>query len=641
MGARTDTPSLHATFYMFLHVIFVVSSSEASELEALLKLKASLHPNDALISWNGSTPPCSEHNVNWVGVNCGKGKVKGLRLENMGLNGFIDVDLLALLSNLRTISFMKNNFDGPLPDLKKLSALRSVYLSNNNFSGEIPYDAFSGMLRLKKVHLAHNQFAGSIPTSLITLPNLLELRLEDNHFDGQIPDFQQKSLSAFNVSGNELEGPIPKSLSGMDSSCFSGNLELCGKPMGNCDEGSIPSILVIVILATMATIGIGIVVFINHKRQPSLLTKAPVQPSNLQKKSGIKESNESGQDSINRSGNTKKVENVKLTFVREDRERFDMQELLKASAEILGSGSFGSSYKAALHNGQVMVVKRFKQMNNLGKEEFQEHMSKLGKLRHPNLLPLVAYYYRKEEKLLAFDYVPKANLAVHLHVHEALGQPSLDWPTRLKIVKGIAKSLQYMCNALPNLIAPHGHLKSSNVLLNESFDPLLTDYGLIPLINQEDARDIMVVYKSPEYLQQGRITKKTDVWSFGLLILEILTGKFPTNILQQGKGNEEEDLSVTWVNSVVPEEWTNKVFDKEMGATRNSEGEMHKLLKIGLACCERNVEKRWDLNEVVEKIEELVEREDMEEEFYTSYASTEVGSTRGLSADFQLSMHDE
>ncbi|KAG2667986.1 hypothetical protein I3760_15G139100 [Carya illinoinensis] len=105
----------------------------------------------------------------------------------------------------------------------------------------------------------------------------------------------------------------------MDSSSFSGNSELCGMPMGNCDEGSIPSILVIVILATMATVGIGVVVFINHKRQPSLLTKASVQPLNLQKKSGIKESNESGQDSTNYCGNTKKVENVKLAFVREDR----------------------------------------------------------------------------------------------------------------------------------------------------------------------------------------------------------------------------------------------------------------------------------------------------------------------------------
>ncbi|KAF5469241.1 hypothetical protein F2P56_013329 [Juglans regia] len=104
----------------------------------------------------------------------------------------------------------------------------------------------------KRVHLAHNHFAGSTHTSLITLPKLLELRLEDNHFDGQIPDFQQESLNYFNVSGNELEGPIPNSFNGMDSSSFSGNLELCGKPMSNCDEGSIPSILVIVILATMA-----------------------------------------------------------------------------------------------------------------------------------------------------------------------------------------------------------------------------------------------------------------------------------------------------------------------------------------------------------------------------------------------------
>lgn len=220
---RKDMPLLHATFYMFLHVIFMVSSSETSESETLLKFKANLEPNDALISWNGSTTPCSEHNnANWVGVHCGKGKVKGIRLENMGLNGLIDVDKLALLSNLRTISFMKNNFDGPLPDLKKLRALRSVYLSNNNFSGEIPYDAFSGMLRLKKVHLAHNQFVGSIPTSLITLPKLLELRLEDNNFYGQIPDFQQISLHSFNVSDNELEGPIPSGLSGKDSSSFSG-----------------------------------------------------------------------------------------------------------------------------------------------------------------------------------------------------------------------------------------------------------------------------------------------------------------------------------------------------------------------------------------------------------------------------------
>lgn len=142
-----------------------------------------------------------------------------------------------------------------------------------------------------------------------------------------------------------------------------------------------------------------------------------------------------------------------------------------------------------------------------------------------------------------------------------------------------------------------------------------------------------MVYKSPEYLQHGRITKKTDVWSFGVLILEILTGTSPPNILQQGKGNEEEISNLSWINSVVPE---NVVFDKEIGATENSKGEMHKLLRIGLACCEGNVDQRWDLKEAVERIEELRENNSSDQDFFTSYASTEadIESSRGLSGDF-------
>lgn len=106
---------------------------------------------------------------------------------------------------------------------------------------------------------------------------------------------------------------------------------------------------------------------------------------------------------------------MKLSFLREETHHFDLTDLLKASAEILGSGCFGSSYKAALTTGTVMVVKRFRQMNNVGKEEFQEHMRRLGRLTHPNLLPLVAYYYRKEEKLIVTEFVSKGSLAVHLH----------------------------------------------------------------------------------------------------------------------------------------------------------------------------------------------------------------------------------
>lgn len=178
-------------------------------------------------------------------------------------------------------------------------------------------------------------------------------------------------------------------------------------------------------------------------------------------------------------------------------------------------------------------------------------------------------------------------------------------------MKGVAKGLEYLYKEMPSLIAPHGHLKSSNVLLSESFEPILNDYGLVPVINQELAPDLMVIYKSPEYLQHGRITKKTDVWSLGILILEILTGNFPANFLQQGQGKGISELSnlANWVDSVVPEDWSSEVFDKDMGATENCEGEMEKLLKIALACCEVDVDKRWDLKEAIDKIQEVKERD--------------------------------
>jgi hypothetical protein len=153
------------------------------------------------------------------------------------------------------------------------------------------------------------------------------------------------------------------------------------------------------------------------QRQPSASIEAPPPPipSNLKKKTGFKEENQSPSSSPDHSVGSKKGEPPKLSFVRDDREKFDLPDLLKASAEILGSGCFGSSYKAALNSGTMMVVKRFKQMNNVGREEFQEHMRRLGRLKHSNLLPLVAYYYRKEEKLLITDFVEKGSLAVHLH----------------------------------------------------------------------------------------------------------------------------------------------------------------------------------------------------------------------------------
>lgn len=176
---------------------------------------------------------------------------------------------------------------------------------------------------------------------------------------------------------------------------------------------SVASIVIVIIVASIALIAIIVaaVILLRRRKRSSSSVEAPAH-SNLQKKTGLREQ---GAHDSPEGFTGKKGEASKLSFVRDDRDRFDLSDLLKASAEILGSGCFGSSYKAALSTGPVMVVKRFKQMNNVGREEFQEHMRRLGRLTHPNLLPLVAYYYRKEEKLLVTDYVDRGNLAVHLH----------------------------------------------------------------------------------------------------------------------------------------------------------------------------------------------------------------------------------
>ena len=212
------------------------------------------------------------------------------------------------------------------------------------------------------------------------------------------------------------------------------------------------------------------------------------------------------------------------------------------------------------------------------------------------------------------------------------GKPWIDWPTRLRIVKGVAKGLAYLYKEFPILALPHGHLKSSNVLLDDTFEPLLTDYALVPVVSEDHSQQVMVAYKSPECSQSDRPNRKTDVWSLGILILEILTGKFPENYLTQGKGGDA-DLA-TWVNSVVREEWTGEVFDMDMMRTKNCEGEMLKLLKIGMCCCEWNLERRWDLKVAVAKIEELKERDNDNDDFSNSYASEgEVYSSRAVTDD--------
>ncbi|KAL1197723.1 Pollen receptor-like kinase 4 [Cardamine amara subsp. amara] len=631
-----------------------------SDADSLLKFKDTLANASVISSWDPSTAPCNRNSANWFGVLCFTGYVWGLQLEGMGLTGKLDLEPLTPIKNLRTLSFMNNDFIGAMPSVKKLVSLKSLYLSNNRFTGEIPADAFDGMRHLKKLLLANNAFRGKIPSSLATLPMLLEVRLNGNQFQGELPDFKQKDLKLASFENNDLEGPIPESLRGMDPGSFAGNKDLCDAPLSSCsgdswfsspDPPSSPeeknnknqslfTISIVLIVIGILLMIISLVVCVVHTRRRKRLSAYPSAGQERTNKYNYDQSadKEKAADSVTSYTSRRGAapDQGKLLFLQDDIQRFDLQDLLRASAEVLGSGSFGASYKAGINNGKTLVVKRYKHMNNVGREEFHEHMRRLGRLNHPNLLPIVAYYYRREEKLLIAEFMPNRSLTSHLHANRSVDQPGLDWPTRLKIIQGVAKGLGYLFNELPTLTIPHGHLKSSNVVLNESFEPLLTDYALRPVMNSEQSHNLMISYKSPEYSLKGHITKKTDVWCLGVLILELLTGKFPENYLRQGY---DANMSlVTWVSNMVKEKKTSDVFDKEMTGKKNCKAEMLSLLKIGLSCCEEDEERRMEMRDAVEKIERLREG-DIDNDFASTTTHNVFASRLIDDDDFGFAMN--
>ncbi|CAN6277708.1 unnamed protein product [Urochloa humidicola] len=612
------------------------AAQQAAEADVLIAFRDTLRgpdgsPPGALRGW-GTPGPCRGNASSWYGVSChGNGTVQGLQLERLGLSGAApDLAALAVLPGLRALSLADNALTGAFPNVSALGVLKMLYLSRNRLSGVIPEGTFRPMRGLRKLHLGFNDFSGPVPGS-ITSPRLLELSLANNRFEGCLPDFSQPELRFVDVSNNNLSGPIPAGLSRFNSSMFAGNMFLCGKPLDTeCDGtgvrragmSTMMKIAIALIVLGLLLCAVGIATGVLGRRRaaaegaigggggagdqtpsnPKLNTAPAVNIENAASTSQPRGGAAAGGAAA--AKRQRRDEHGRLVFIQEGRTRFEIEDLLRASAEVLGSGNFGSSYKATLCDGPAVVVKRFKDMNGVGREDFSEHMRRLGRLAHPNLLPLVAYLYKKEEKLLVTDYVVNGSLAQLLHGNRG---SLLDWGKRLRILKGAARGLAHLYDELPMLTVPHGHLKSSNVLLDGAFEAVLSDYALVPVVTPAIAGQVMVAYKAPECIApQGKPSKKSDVWSLGILILEVLTGKFPANYLRQGR--QGGDLA-GWVQSVVTEERTGEVFDKDITGARGHEADMVKLLQVGLGCCDADVDQRWELKTVIARMDEIREPE--------------------------------
>ncbi|KAL1812149.1 hypothetical protein ACET3Z_022214 [Daucus carota] len=292
---------------------------------------------------------------------------------------------------------------------------------------------------------------------------------------------------------------------------------------------------------------------------------------------------------------------VQLTFM-EGVARFELNDLLKASAEGLGKGNFGNSYRATFDDGRAVVVKRLRDLKPLSGDEFVKQVRGIAELDHPNLLPLLAYYYSKNEKFLVFKFAVNGNLYNRLHGGKGTrNRIPFPWSSRLAVARAVAKSLEYL-HLNYHIPVPHANLKSTNILLDENDVVLLSDYGLTSIVAPPIAVQRMVSFKSPEFQMSKRVSKKSDIWCFGALLLELLTGK----VCVHSAPPEANGIDLcSWVHRAVREEWTAEIFDPEVSSRTGAYNAMVGVLQMAMRCCDKLPEKRPNISELVRELENV------------------------------------
>ncbi|KAL1365197.1 hypothetical protein HN51_013278 [Arachis hypogaea] len=523
----------------------------------------------------------------------GAGNLSLLFLSKNKFEGVIP-DEVGWLDNLVEFSGNDNMFSGSIPEtVVNLGQLGTLDLHNNKLSGELPKGLHS-LKKLSVLNLANNGIGGKIPDEIGSLSVLNSLDLSKNQFSGMVPHgLQNLKLNILNLSYNRLSGELPPLLAKdvyVDS--FLGNPGLCGDLKGLCSgRGQAKSLGYVWLLRTIFIVAtlvffVGVVWFyLKYKT--------------------FKDARRS-------------IDKSRWTLMSFHKLGFGEDEILNCLDEdnVIGSGSSGRVYKVVLSSGEAVAVKKI--WGGAGKggesgdvekggggrvqdEAFDAEVETLGKIRHKNIVKLWCCCTTRDCKLLVYEYMPNGSLGDLLHSSKG---GLLDWPTRYKIAVDAAEGLSYLHHdCVPPIV--HRDVKSSNILLDGDYGARVADFGVAKAVEtggKGGTKSMSVIagscgYIAPEYAYTLRVNEKSDIYSFGVVILELVTGRRPVD-----PEFGEKDL-VKWVCTTLDQKGVDHLIDSRLDSCFKDE--ISKVFNIGLMCTSPLPINRPSMRRVVKMLQEV------------------------------------
>ncbi|WCJ26081.1 Leucine-rich repeat protein kinase family protein [Euphorbia peplus] len=565
---------------------------------------------------------------------------KNLKVLNLGFNrlsGSIPVDITDL-QKLLVLNLGGNSINGTVPDgFGRIELLTVLDLHNLHLVGEIPEDIsncrflleldLSGnelegeisntlynLTHLEVLDLHQNHLNGSIPETLGNLSNLLVLDLSQNDISGSIPFSlgNLPNLTSFNLSSNKLSGPIPllPKIQAFGASSFLNNSGLCGVPLENsCSANGSSrsskrnkvlsnSVIVAIVAAALILTGVFVVLIMNIR----------ARSRRKEDDTMIVESTPLGSSESSLIIGKLVLFSKTLPSKYEDWEAGTKALLDKEC--IIGGGSIGTVYKSNFEGGVSIAVKKLETLGRIrSQEEFEQEIGRLGNLQHPNLVAFQGYYWSSTMQLILSEFVVNGNLYDNLHglnfpgTSTGVGNSELYWSRRFQIALGTARALSYLHHdCKPQIL--HLNIKSTNILLDENYEAKVSDYGLgklLPILDNYGLTKFhnAVGYVAPEMSQSLRLSDKYDVYSFGVILLELVTGRKP---VESPTANEVVVLC-EYVRSLLETGSASDCFDRSLRGF--SENELIQVMKLGLICTSEVPLRRPSMAEVVQVLESI------------------------------------